>query len=228
MTAGTRLRFDGWILGVGTTSGIRVVVGHWPRSPLGAFSDVMVQPPDGHRVLLAASREVADVVGATYTFDEVRLVEVTVGRPTGVTWTVAAGPLSLRLRSGRRTPLGWVLRAVPRRLATQPTWVGLLDRPARLPGLRTRGSAGNGRTEWYGVQDVHAVTGLTGSWEGASLGAVAPVRPPVTFGFGSVPPRPGVIRVTTTVQLPVAPGTGAGAWLAGGPGGRAGDDGRHM
>jgi hypothetical protein len=216
---GTRLRFDGWILGVGTTSGVRVVVGHWPRSPLGAFSDVMVQRPDGHRVLLAPSPEVADLVAETYTFDEVRLVEVTVGRPTAVTWTVAAGPLFLRLRTGRRTALGRLLRAVPRRLAGEPAWVGLLDRPARLlTGLRTRGSAGNGRIEWYGVQDLHAVTGLTGSWEGASLGAVAPVRPPVTFGFGSVPPRPGVIRVTTTVQVPVAPGTGSG--------GRTGDDGR--
>jgi hypothetical protein len=211
VTAGTRLRFDGWILGVGTTSGIRVVVGHWPRSPLGAFSDVMVQRPDGHRVLLAPSPEVADVVAGTYTFDDVRLVEVTVGRPTAVTWTVAAGPLSLRLRTGRRTALGWVLRAVPRRLATEPAWVGMLDRPARLlTGLRTRGSAGNGRSEWYGVQDLHAVTGLTGSWEGTSLGAVAPVRPAVTFGFGSVPSRPGVVRVTTTVQLPVAPGPAGG------------------
>jgi hypothetical protein len=226
---GTRLRFDGWILGVGTTSGFRVVVGHWPRSPLGAFSDVMVQGPDGHRVLLAPSPEVADVVAGTYTFDEVRLVDVAVGRPTAVTWTVVAGPLSLRLRTGRRTALGWVLRAVPRRLATQPAWVGLLDRPARLmAGLRTRGSAGNGRTEWYGVQDLHAVTGLAGSWQGASLGAVAPVRPPVTFGFGSVPPRPGVVRVTTTVQLPEAPGTGSGGWLPGGSGERAADDGRHV
>ena len=45
------MRFDGWILGLGTTSGTRLVVGHWPRSPLGAVSDVMVERPDGHRVL---------------------------------------------------------------------------------------------------------------------------------------------------------------------------------
>ena len=54
-----RLRFDGWILGTGTASGTRVVVGHWPTSPLGPLSDVMVQRPDGTRVLLAPSQEAA-------------------------------------------------------------------------------------------------------------------------------------------------------------------------
>jgi hypothetical protein len=198
-----RLRFDGWITGLGTTSGTRVVVGHWPRSPLGAFSDVMVQRPDGHRVLLAPTAEVAEFVGATYTFDEVRLVDVTVARPDPDTWTVTAGPLDLRLRTGRRTALGRLLRAVPARLATTPAWVGLLDRPAwLLTRLHTRGSAGNGRTEWYGAQDLHTVVEVDARWDGEPLGVLAPIRPPVTFGFGSVPPRPAVVRVTTVVQLP--------------------------
>jgi hypothetical protein len=198
-----RLRFDGWILGVGTTSGTRIVVGHWPRSPLGPLSDVMVQRPDGHRVLLAPHQEAADFIAATYTFDEVRLVDVAVARPDDATWTVAAGPLDLRVRTGGRPLLGRLLRAVPAPLARTPVWVGLLDRPARLlTGLRTTGSAGNGRTEWYGVQDLHTVTDVAAGWDGAPLGALAPVHPPVTFGFGSVPPDPGVVRVTTTVRVP--------------------------
>ncbi|MBB3675067.1 hypothetical protein [Modestobacter versicolor] len=199
----TRLQFDGWILGLGTTSGTRVVLGHWARSPLGPISDVMVQRPDGHRVLLAPTEEVAAFVGSTYTFDEVRLVPVTVGRPDGTTWTVDAGPLQGRVRTGPRPALGRLLHAVPARLARTPAWVGLLDLPARLStGLRTKGSAGNGRTEWYGVQDLHTLTGVDARWDGEPLGALTAVRPPVTFGFGSVPPRPSVVRVMTTVQLP--------------------------
>jgi hypothetical protein len=198
-----RLRFDGWILGAGTASGTRVVVGHWPRSPLGALADVMVQRPDGVRVLLAPTREAADLIAATYAFDEVQVVPVTVRRPDARTWAVDAGPLRLRVTTGRRPPLGWLLRAVPPPLARTPAWVGLLDRPARLlTGLRTTGSAGNGRTEWYGVQDLHTVTALDATWDGDPLGALAAVRPPVTFGFGSVPPRPSLARVTTTVQVP--------------------------
>jgi hypothetical protein len=203
VTTTARLEFDGWILGLGTESGTRVVVGHWPRSPLGPISDVMVQRPDGCRVLLAPGPEVAEFVGATYTFDEVRLVEVAVARPDPVTWTVAAGPLRLRARTGPRPALGWLLHAVPSRLARSPAWIGLLDGPARLStGLRTKGTAGNGRTEWYGVQDLHTVEGVAASWDGAPLGGLARVDPPVTFGFGSVPPAPGVVRVTTTVLLP--------------------------
>ena len=197
------MRFDGWILGTGTTSGTRVVLGHWPRSPLGSFSDVMVQRPDGHRVLLAPSAEVAEFVGSTYSFDEVRLVDVVVDRSTPGTWTLTAGPLRLQAAVGRRPVLGRLLRAVPAPLARRPAWVGLLDAPARLlTGLRTRGSAGNGRTEWYGVQDLHALAAVTATWDGEPLGGVAPVQPPVTFGFGSVPPDPSVVRVTTTVQVP--------------------------
>ena len=59
------------------------------------------------------------------------------------------------------------------------------------------------------MQDLHRLTEVTATSDGAPLGALAPVRPPVTFGFGSVPPWPSVVRVTTTVQLPAAldPGT---------------------
>ena len=200
---GTRLAFDGWILGTGTAEGTRVVLGHWPRSPLGPISDVMVQRPDGHRLLLAPSDAVAEFVGSTYTFDEVRLVDVRVTRPDAGRWVLDAGPLQLTATEGRRPPLGLLLHAVPRPLAVAPAWIGLLDLPARLlTGLRTRGSAGNGRTEWYGVQDLHGLAGGGASWDGAPLGALTPVRPPVTFGFGSVPPGPAVVRVTTTVSVP--------------------------
>lgn len=199
---GRRLRFDGWIAGLGTTSGVRIVVGHWPRSPFGPFSDVMLERADGERLLLAPTSETADFIGATYAFDTVRVVpvEVTVA---GRVWTVAAEPLRLRFTTGGRSTLGHLLRAVPGALAGRPAWSALTDRPARLlmPGVRTRGSAGGGRREWYGARDLRPVTSLSATFEGRDLGALAPVEPPVRFGFGSVPRRPAVTRVTTTVEL---------------------------
>ncbi|MGQ0632078.1 MAG: hypothetical protein ACT4P1_13740 [Sporichthyaceae bacterium] len=205
MTArGIRLRFDGFIAGLGTASGTRIVVGHWPRSPFGPFTDVMVERGDGHRILLAPTAQIADFVGATYTFDEVQIVEVTT--VTGPDrWRVWAGPLDVRFTLGRRTALGLALKAIPGRLAAHPAWIAALDRPSAviLPGVRTRGSAGNGRREWYGARDLHPITAVHAAWLGHDLGALADVAPPVTFGFGSAPRRPALVRITTTIELPV-------------------------
>ncbi|MFI1996572.1 hypothetical protein [Actinoplanes sp. NPDC020271] len=199
-----RLRFDGWIAGLGMTAGPRLVVGHWPESPYGPISDVMVEHPDGRRVLLAPHDEVAEFIAATYSFDEVRVVPTAVERH-GPAWTVAAGPLGLRFSVGRRGALGYLLRVVPPALARQPRWVRLIDGPARLlQGVRTYGSAGNGRREWYGAQDLHHITGAAGVLDGVDLGRLTAIDPPVRFGFGSTPRSPSLVRVTTTVELPAA------------------------
>ncbi|WP_433557558.1 hypothetical protein ACQPWY_01150 [Pseudonocardia xinjiangensis] len=194
-------RFDGWIAGLGTAAGLRVVVGHWPRSPLGAFTDVMVEQPDGHRVLLAPSREVAEFVAATYLFDDVRVGRVR-AEIDGVRWRVDAAPLALSFTVGGRPPLGLMLRAVPRTVATSPLWISAVDVVARrvLPGVRTRGSAGGGRTEYYAALDLHGLTAAATAWNGTDQGALAPVAPPVRFGFGSTPRTPSLTRVVTLVE----------------------------
>ncbi|MEV7688897.1 hypothetical protein [Streptomyces bungoensis] len=194
------LRFDGFIAGLGTTSGTRLVLGHWPRSPFGPFSDVMLERPDGHRLLLAPTPETARFISGTYRFDEVRVVPVQV-RVRGDDWTVVAGDvLRLRFTVGRRGLTGLALRAVPGSLAAWPPWTAVTDLPARLLlGVRTRGSAGGGRREWYGARDLHRVTAVSATHEGRDLGSPALVVPPVRFGFGSTPRRPALVRVTTTV-----------------------------
>jgi hypothetical protein len=201
------MRFTGAIAGVGSTSGVRLVVGRWLDSPFGAFADVMVEDAAGHRTLLAPSAEVADFVARTYAFDEVVQVPVTVVEHTGGHgrgWRVTAGDvLSLSLGLGRRAPLGWLLRAVPGPVATSTWWAGAADPVARtlLRGVRTRGAALEGRREWYGATDLHRVSSLSGSWRGADLGDLAPVDPPCSFGFSSTPRTPGVTGVVTTVEL---------------------------
>lgn len=200
-----RERFAGQIAGVGSESGVRLVVGHWRRTPLGSFGDVMVERADGHRVLLAPRPEVAAFVEATYTFDEVRLepvrIEVVRLAGGGDRWRVESPSLSLELATGRRTALGWLLRLVPRRLATSPAWCAVTDPAARLVlrGVRTRGAARQGRREYYGATDLHTVVAATGRFEGADLGSLRPVEPPCRFGFSSTPACPSVTSVVTTV-----------------------------
>ncbi len=196
-----RLRFRGRIAGIGTTGGTRVVVGHWPDSPLGSFSDAMVARPDGRRVLVAPNEDVARFVAATYTFDEIR-VEPFLVTTTRTAWRVRSRSLTLDLTVGRTTLLGVLLRLVPRRLARAPWWCALTDQVARrvLDGVRTRGDTGD-RREWYGATANRRLVAVTGSWEGADLGSLAPVSPPPRFGFSSTPSRPSVTDVVTTIEL---------------------------
>jgi hypothetical protein len=203
VSRGERQRFRGSIAGVGSTSGVRVVVGHWPTSPFGPFADAMVETADGHRVLLAPSPEVAEFVEATYVFDEVRVEPVSVSAQIADgAWEIRTPSLRLTLHVGRRTPLGRLLRAVPRRLAESPAWCALTDPAARvlLRGVRTRGTANGGRREWYGATDTRAISSIAGSFDGVPLGALAPVDPPCGFGFSSTPRRPSVTTVVSTVE----------------------------
>lgn len=193
------MEFAGQIVGLGTPAGVRVVVGRWDRSPFGTFADAMVEDSAGHRTLLAPSQEVADFVAATYTFDEVRIVPV---RADG--WQVSAGPLDLTLVPGRRAWVGWLLRLVPRRVGRSRLWARVCDPVARrvMPGVRTYGTAGGGRTEWYAAQDAWHVASATVLWDGHDLGGLAPIDPPVRFGFGSAPRRPTLTRLSSFVRLP--------------------------
>ena len=154
----------------------------------------------GRRVLLAPTEEVASFVASTYTFDEVRTepVEVTVA---GSEWAVRSPSLDLRLTTGRPTPISLLLRLVPDRVATSPVWCALTDPVARvvLRGVRTRGTAREGRREYYGATGTRSVRSAAGHFDGEPLGALRPVDPPCRFGFSSTPRRPGVTTLVTTV-----------------------------
>lgn len=196
-----RERFRGQIAGVGTSSGVRVVVGRWPDSPLGSFADAMVERADGHRLLLAPGPEAARFVAATYEFDEIRVEPFAVMAADGQ-WQVRADSLTLDLGLGGVTTVGRVLSVVPRRLAEAPWWCSVTDPVARLVmgGVRTRGRTGD-RREWYGATGNRAVVDLRGSLDGADLGSLARVEPPPRFGFSSTPSAPSVTDVVTTVEL---------------------------
>ncbi|MEV4436623.1 hypothetical protein [Streptomyces sp. NPDC049585] len=208
-----RLRFDGWIAGAGTSTGTRIVLGHWPRTPFGAFSDVMVEHADGTRLLLAPTDRTAAFIASTYAFDRVRVEPVTVQR-AGNDWSVISDSLTWHFTTGPLGLPGRLLRLVPPALAARPAWIRCADLPARMLGLRTCGSGRAGRREFYGIHDLRPIVMTTGQWEGTSLGGLSRVEPPVRFGFASVPRRPALIRVTTTVDLP------AGG-LAGPPAGKS-------
>ncbi|WIB13166.1 hypothetical protein [Curtobacterium sp. MCPF17_052] len=125
----TERRFRGRILGAGSTSGVRFVVGMWESSPFGAFTDVFVELPDGSSVLLAPDEIVAAYVSGTYRFDAVSVVDID-ARRTDRGLELDAGPLIASVDVGAISPLGRVLRIVPKRIARDPP-LAHRDRPGR-------------------------------------------------------------------------------------------------
>jgi len=106
--------FTGHIAGIGTASGVRIVLGSWDESPLGGFADVMIEDASGHRVLIAPRQDVADFVASTYEFDEVRIEPVSVEQ--GPDWSLHTRSLQLRFTPGSRLWLAPALRVIPGRL----------------------------------------------------------------------------------------------------------------
>ena len=51
----------------------------------------------------------------------------------------------------------------------------------------------------YAALDLRRITAAEVTWEGRDQGPLAPVSPPVRFGFSSTPKAPSIVRVTTTV-----------------------------
>ena len=200
---GERLVFTGHIAGFGSRSGARMVVGSWLTSPFGRFADVMVETSDGRRTLLAPSDEIAEFISTTYTFDDMEIGPVGVEH-TADGFTVRAPGLECSGTLGGPAPFDRALRLVPSRIATAPSWLRLIDPVAArlIPGVRTAGSAGSGRREYYGVCRTRRIVGVDGALRGVRLGGVAPLDPPVRFGFSSAPATPQLVSVTTTIDVP--------------------------
>lgn len=193
-------QFVGHIASLGTTSGVRIVIGMWTSSPLGSFTDVMVQSAEGTRTLLAPTSAIADYVAGAYSFDIVRTVPLTVSMGED-SLALDAGPLSVRAELGETTAVGRVLGLIPRAIGTDPRWLKAINPIAKIlmPGVRTAGSTKDGRQQFYGVTGARLITSATASWAGDPLGVLTNVRPRVGFGFSSVPKKPQVVDVTTTV-----------------------------
>jgi hypothetical protein len=203
MARARRLTFIGHIAGLGTAAGVRMVVGSWLESPFGSFADVMVETAHGQRTLLAPTAEIAEFVSATYTFDTTTVGPVSV-QHTSDGFSVAAPGLDVAARLGGPAPFDGLLRLVPPRLATAPLWLRAIDPVASrlIPGVRTAGSAGNGRREYYGVRRSRLIAAVDGTFGGVDVGRLAPLDPPVRFGFSSAPSTPQMVSVTTTIDLP--------------------------
>ncbi|HYO04284.1 MAG TPA: hypothetical protein VET27_21400 [Mycobacterium sp.] len=159
MKAAKRLAFTGHIAGLGTGIG-----------------DVMVQTADGERILLAPTEQIAEFVSSTYTFDSTEIGPVS-AQHTVDGFSVSAPGLDVAGRLGGP--------AVGAATACDRADVAAGHRSRRVPAdprVRTAGSAGKGRREYYGVRRTRRIADVDGTFRGVDLGGLAPLYPPSASG----------------------------------------------
>ncbi len=200
--------FEGAITGAAFASGDAVVAGTWARSPFGQFIDVMWRRPDGTRILLAPSHEVAIYVSGLYSFDEMEVVPIHGGiRDAQI--SVWAGPLEFHAHLAPRDWRSWLFGLRPRSLRRSPWWISLEDRLARPfvgtllgggAGVRAAGTAPGGQQEYYGADDWRRITAASLMVHGAPAGDLADF--PANFGVGlsAFPTIPSSVRVGTLIR----------------------------
>jgi hypothetical protein len=189
-----RVTMAGLIAGAGFASGDRVVIGHWWRSPVGPFTDLMWATPDGLKVLYAPDHRVVRFVTSVYRFDRIEAVP----------FRTEVGERSLRVEAGDRTVELTGGRGVRVPLPTRrPPWVTRrLEAPiARaLLGVHTFGVSPTGVREWYQASWWRAVRRGTAVAGGVDLGAVGPVEPAIGFGFTEPPRRASIVHLRTVLE----------------------------
>ena len=193
-SAGVRHEMSGVIASSGFESGDRVVVGHWWRSPVGAFTDVMWCEPDGVRVLFAPDDAVARFVTSVYRFDRLEVVPFE-------TWS---GPRQLVVRAGDREVRfegRHGLRLPFRRPPGFTRWVeGPIGRA--VFGVRTYGVSPTGVEEWYRSVAWRPLRHASATIGGMDVGSPGPIDPPTRFGFSEPPRHPSMVHLSPMLRDP--------------------------
>ena len=184
--------FDGRISSCGFSSGNRIVVGDWKKSPLGPFTNVMWAKPDGTRVLLSPSEEHADYVSALYNFEEVHVVPIEVNRQRrGIDIVADSLNVSFEWKRGIGIPFSrpkWIISTIEQ-------WVA-----GAVFGTKTHGLTYNGLREWYCIYNLSPINHAKASYEGEDLGVVSKFEVDACFGFSEPPKKPSSVRLRSMIE----------------------------
>lgn len=184
--------FEGRISSSGFTSGDRIVVGDWKKSPLGSFTNVMWAKPDGTRVLLSPSQKHADYVSSLYNFEEVHITPIEVIRQTR-SIEIMAPPLNIKLRWGIGIGL-----PIPR-----PRWfISTVEQlvAKALFGTSTHGLTCNGLREWYCIYSLSKIKHASALCNGEDLGNPSNFEINACFGFSEPPKKPSSVRLRSIIE----------------------------
>jgi hypothetical protein len=188
------IRIRGTISSAGFPSGHRFVVGHWEKTPIGSFGDVMWGTPEGKRILLVGSQKAADFITAIYEFDEVRIGELRTESDRRNTMVQGLG-LQLQFTGG----FG---RAIP---FPRPLFVTkFVERPIAklLMGVETFGTSSREVSEWYQAKKWRWIKSGKVTLNGIDLGTPGAFSEPIRVGFSEPPTRAAIVNLQVAIKFP--------------------------
>ena len=184
--------FDGRISSSGFSSGDRIVVGDWEKSPLGPFTNVMWAKPDGTRILLTPTQEHADYVSKLYNFEEVQVVPIDVNRQQrGIEIIAGSLKISFEWKRGIGIPFSrprWFI-------STFEQWVAGI-----VFGTKTHGHTCNGLKEWYCIYNLSTIKHAEASCDGDDFGRFSKFEIDACFGFSEPPKKPSSVRLRSMIE----------------------------
>lgn len=185
---------EGAIIGAGFSSGDRVVIGQWDRSPIGSFCDIMWAEPDGWKTLFVTRAGVGEFISAIYDFDAVIVdASLQVGTTTkrgDVSWSRGSMEFSFGVGAPFPRRPDWVTKKIERPIAR------------RLLGVETNGVSPSGVEETYKAGRLRRITDGWAVVAGRDLGPIGPPTPACGFGFSEPPPFASITEVTSVLADP--------------------------
>jgi hypothetical protein len=187
----TKEVFEGRVISSGFSTDDMMVIGDWDNSPFGPFTDLMWAKPDGTRVLIAPTQEIAAYVSSLYSFEEV------VVTPLGI----SKGKRSIEVNYDLgRVSMTWG-RALPLPFR-RPLWfIANIEAPfARIFfGTKTHGTTRNGWKEWYHVRGLSRLISAEIEIDGRASSRMTGSTPGACFGFSNPPRMPLSVRVDSHI-----------------------------
>ena len=185
--------FEGRITSCGFSSGDRLVIGSWKKSPFGEFSDIMWAKSDGTKVLIAPNKEIGDYISSMYNFDTIKIEEINL-EETHNMMKLDAKEINCHFEWNNGIP--FIIKKRPLWFVASIEYLfGWL-----IFGTKTHGKTKDGKKEWYVVDRLSKLTKANVNIENKDLGNYTNFYPKANFGFSDPPKMPSSVLVRSHIE----------------------------
>ena len=185
--------FEGRITSCGFSSGDRLVIGIWKKSPFGDFADIMWAKSDGTKILIAPNNEIGDYISSMYNFDIIKIEEIKLEERKNM----------IKLETEDiHCHFEWN-KGIPFIIKKRPLWfVASIEYLFGWLIFRTKtyGKTKDGKKEWYVVDRLSKLTLAKAFIGDKNLGEFTDFFPKANFGFSDPPKMPSSVLVRSHIE----------------------------